>query len=58
MDPHYATAYAWLGRAYVEAADWGWMEDPIEAADRALELGKKALSFDPDDVEGLSRDHA
>ncbi len=54
MDPRYATAYAWLGRAYIEIAEAGWTEDPGEAVDRAFELARKALSLNPDDVEGLS----
>jgi TolB-like protein/class 3 adenylate cyclase/Flp pilus assembly protein TadD len=53
-DSNYAAAYAWLGRAYLEMADLGWTEDPTVAVKQGLELGKKALSLDPDNVEGLS----
>jgi class 3 adenylate cyclase/TolB-like protein len=52
-DPTYAAAYAWLGRAMVEVANHGWTEDPAQAVERALELGRTALSLDPDHVEAL-----
>lgn len=53
-DPTYADAYAWLGRAYLEVAEAGWAEDPNQPVERALQLGRKALSIDPDNVNGLS----
>jgi TolB-like protein/class 3 adenylate cyclase len=54
LDPEYAAAYAWLGRTALEVANQGWTEDWAKIVDRALELGKKALALDADDVEGLS----
>ena len=53
-DPDYAAAYAWLGRAYLDMADLGWVEDVAGTVDRAFDLAKKALSLDPDNVEALS----
>lgn len=53
-DPNYADAYGWLGRAYLELAEVGWTEDPNQAVERALQLGRKALAIDPDNVTGLS----
>jgi adenylate cyclase len=52
LDPGYADAYAWNGRAYLELADFGWTEDVNAAADRALELGRKAVALDPESVLG------
>ncbi len=54
LDPNYAAAYAWNGRAHLDLASFGWTEDPVEAADRAMELGKKALALDADSLEGLA----
>jgi TolB-like protein/class 3 adenylate cyclase/Flp pilus assembly protein TadD len=54
LDPRYASAHAWLARAYLDLADQGWAEDPSEATERALDEGKKALALNPDDVEALS----
>ena len=54
LDPRYASAHAWLGKAYLDMADQGWAEDPSEATERALEQGKLALSLNADDVEALS----
>jgi TolB-like protein/class 3 adenylate cyclase len=52
LDPAYADAYAWNSRAYLELADYGWTEDVNAAADRALELGRKAVMLDPNSVLG------
>jgi adenylate cyclase len=52
LDPGYADAYAWNGRAYLEMADYGWTEDVNAAAERALELGRKAVRLDPESVLG------
>jgi len=52
LDPGYADAYAWNGRAYLEMADYGWTEDVNAAAERALELGRKAVTLDPESVLG------
>jgi TolB-like protein/class 3 adenylate cyclase len=52
LDPRYAEAYAWLGRAYLQMATYGWTEDPDGAARRALDLGQKAVTLDPDSAAG------
>jgi len=52
LDPTYADAYAWNGRAYLELADYGWTEDINAAVDHALELGRKAVTLDPESVLG------
>lgn len=53
-DPNYADAYAWLGRGYLELAEVGWTEDPDRAVGRAMQLARKALSIDPENIDGLS----
>jgi adenylate cyclase len=52
LDPKYADAYAWGGRAYVDVANFGWTEDSNAAFERALELGGKAVMLDPDSALG------
>jgi adenylate cyclase len=52
LDPRYAEAYAWLGRAYLQMVTYGWTEDPDGAARRALELGQTAVALDPDSAAG------
>lgn len=52
LDPKYADAYAWNGRAYMDVAEAGWTEDPNAAAERALQLGRTAVLLDPDSVLG------
>jgi adenylate cyclase len=52
LDPKYADAYAWNGRAYMDVVERGWTEDPNVAADQALELGRKAVLLDPASVLG------
>jgi len=52
LDPKYADAYAWGGRAYLDMAAFGWTEDPNAALDRSLELGRTAVMLDPDSVLG------
>jgi TolB-like protein len=53
LDPKYADAYAWGGRAHFEMASFGWTEDPNAALERTLELGRKAVMLDPDSVLGI-----
>jgi len=53
-DPDYASAYAWLAEAYLDMADFGWIEDPAAALDYALELSEKGVSLDPDNVDALA----
>jgi tetratricopeptide (TPR) repeat protein len=52
LDPRYADAYAWNGRAYMDVVERGWTEDPNAAAEQALQLGRKAVLLDPDSVLG------
>jgi TolB-like protein/class 3 adenylate cyclase/Flp pilus assembly protein TadD len=52
LDPGYADAYAWNGKANLEQAEYGWAEDVNATAERALELGRKAVALDPDSVLG------
>jgi TolB-like protein/class 3 adenylate cyclase/Tfp pilus assembly protein PilF len=52
LDPKYADAYAWNARAHMDVAEAGWTEDPNAAAERALELGRRAVMLDPDSVLG------
>jgi adenylate cyclase len=52
LDPKYADAYAWGARAYLEVVNFGWTEDLNAAAERALELARKAVMLDPDSVLG------
>jgi TolB-like protein/Tfp pilus assembly protein PilF len=52
LDPKYADAYAWNARAHMDMAEAGWTEDPNAAAERALELARKAIMLDPDSVLG------
>jgi len=61
LDPNYADAYAWLGRAYYQMVANGWTEFPAGTVKRVEELAQKALSTDPDTIEAhriLSRVHA
>jgi adenylate cyclase len=53
LDPGYAAAYAWLGRAYYQAATDGWTEFPAQALERAEFHAQKASSLDPRAVEAL-----
>ena len=52
LDPRYAEAYAWLGRAYLQMATYGWTEDPDGVVRRALDLGQTAVTLDPDSTAG------
>jgi TolB-like protein/Flp pilus assembly protein TadD len=52
LDPKYADAYAWSGRAHLDVANFGWTEDANAAFERALDLGGKAVMLDPDSVLG------
>ena len=52
LDPTYADAFAWLGTAYIDMVYFGWTEDLDRAAARALELGQKAVTLDPDITVG------
>jgi adenylate cyclase len=47
LDPNYATAYAELGLALIEAVTSGWTEFVADDLGRAETLGQKALSLDP-----------
>src|SRR5260370_3643929 len=52
LDPRYAEAYAWLGRAYLQMATYGWTEGLDGAARRPLELVHNAVTLDPDSTAG------
>jgi adenylate cyclase len=52
LDPRYAEAYAWLGRAYLQMVTYGWTEDPDGVVRRALDLGQTAVTLDPDSTAG------
>ncbi len=52
IDPHYATAIAWLGQTYLTEALTGWTEFAGTALDRAEELGHQALNMSPELAEG------
>ncbi|WP_051328534.1 adenylate/guanylate cyclase domain-containing protein [Geminicoccus roseus] len=54
LDPRYAAAQAGLGRAYLDAALFGWTEWPAQALERAEEMARKAVELDNDDA----RSHA
>ncbi len=46
LDPSYARTYGTLALTLIQEANSGWIEDPIEARDRALELARKAVLLD------------
>jgi adenylate cyclase len=52
LDPKYAEAYAWHGRAYLDIVNFGWTEDLDRDAGRAMDLAQKAVTLDPDNVVG------
>ena len=61
LDPNYADAYAWLGRAHYQMVANGWTEFPVGTVTRVEELAQKALSLDQGTIEAhrvLSRVHA
>jgi TolB-like protein/Tfp pilus assembly protein PilF len=51
VDPGYALAWAKLGHAYSRQGTWGWAPR-LESFQRARDAVKRALSLDPDLVEG------
>ncbi|HWL67911.1 MAG TPA: adenylate/guanylate cyclase domain-containing protein [Geminicoccus sp.] len=52
LDPAYATAQAGLGRAYLDAALFGWTEWPTRALQSAKEFAEKAVELDDEDAGG------
>ena len=61
IDPNYAAAYAWLGRAYYLMATDGWTEFPGDKLKRAEGYALKSLKLNPDNIEAhriLGRVHA
>jgi adenylate cyclase len=50
-DPSFASAYALLGRAYMDSVTNGYTEFPDQALRRAEEFAAKALQIDKDNVE-------
>jgi adenylate cyclase len=53
LDPDYAAAYAWLGRAHYQAASNGWTEFPEQSLERAEFFAQQASNLDPRAVEAL-----
>jgi adenylate cyclase len=46
LDPHYASAWAWIGLSYCMDAEMRWSDSPFESWRIAQEAGQKALSID------------
>jgi len=46
LDPNYADAYVALAWIYYDEANFGWTKTPTKSFEKAVELAKKALSFD------------
>jgi len=51
LEPEFALAWAELGRAYSEEANWGW-SNAVEGYGRAREAAARALKLEPDLPEG------
>ncbi len=51
LAPEFALAWAELGRAYSEQANWGW-SDAVEGLGRAREAAARALELEPELAEG------
>ena len=52
LEPEYALAWAELGRAHAEEANWGWT-NAVEGLVRARDAATRALALEPDLPEGL-----
>ena len=52
VEPEFALAWAELGRAYSEQANWGW-SNAMEGLTRARDAAARALEVEPDLPEGL-----
>jgi TolB-like protein/Flp pilus assembly protein TadD len=52
VDPGYGRAYTALSRTFNLDWRYAWSKDPIAALDRALDLAKLALKYDPLDAHG------
>jgi predicted Zn-dependent protease len=51
LEPEFALAWAELGRAYAEEANWGW-SNAVEGLTRARDAAARALELEPDLPEG------
>ncbi|WP_159714394.1 adenylate/guanylate cyclase domain-containing protein [Geminicoccus flavidas] len=52
LDPTYAIAHVGLGRAYFDAALFGWTEWPAKALQSAREFAEKAVLLDDEEAGG------
>ncbi|MGE0022891.1 MAG: tetratricopeptide repeat protein [Hyphomicrobium sp.] len=46
LDPHYATAHAWLARAYVFQTSVNWAPEPKTAIELAIQHARRAIELD------------
>ena len=49
LDPNYMQPYALMARILGVQARYGWVDDPDETRDLAIEMGRKAVALSPDD---------
>ena len=49
LDPNYMQPYALMARILGTQAQLGWVEDPDETRDLAIQMGRKAVALSPDD---------
>ncbi len=50
LDPNYANAYTLLAWTYLNEANAGWTKTPVKSFEKAIELAKKAISLDEQNV--------
>jgi adenylate cyclase len=49
LDPNYMQPYALMARILGVQAQSGWVDDPDDTRDLAIEMGRKAVALSPDD---------
>ena len=49
LDPNYAQPYGLMARILGNQARYGWVEDPNDTRDLAVEMGQKAVALNPGD---------
>jgi adenylate cyclase len=49
LDPNYMQPYALMARILGVQARYGWVDDPDDTRDLAIEMGRKAVALSPDD---------